>query len=120
MMRHMMTYIAKLGLVLTLFVALTGAGVAHRTQMPVMDDGLAAYLAAGGSLADLCGDGDVEGGSHGCAACHLVAGAVLPAVASSFCLLPAHQYTPLPDAQLHFHAHLAADPSRPVRAPPVV
>lgn len=120
MTTRLITYFAKLGLVFALFVALTGAGLAHRAAPPEMDEGLAAYLAAGGSLSDLCGDADIDGAVPGCAACHLVSGAVLPPVITATHLLQVARSGPAFAPRNINHAVFATDPSRPVRAPPFV
>lgn len=70
---------SKLLVVLALICALAGSGFAHRVAEPSGEPALAAYVLAGGSLAELCGD--VDGPRHdilqSCEACRLVNSAVL-------------------------------------------
>jgi hypothetical protein len=71
-------------LVVVLTVALGAIGFGHRgASLP--DPAYAAYLAAGGSAGDLCGDGHApaghETGAKGCEACRLAAAMALPAPA---------------------------------------
>ena len=74
--------LARLTLVLALGTALAAAGPAHRGMDPADDGGLAAYLAAGGSLSDICGDVDGHGAVD-CPACHLVKAMDLPPVVAT-------------------------------------
>ncbi len=112
----------RLSVVLALLVALTGSAWAHRAPAQPIDPGLRAYIAAGGLLSDICGPGG--GATHSaaakCDACRLVDTLALPAVTGP-CRAIAD--TPRP---VHVSAETAAemaalsDPSRLVRAPPLV
>lgn len=70
-MKHTRHLFARLSLVLALLVALTSAGLAHRFMPADADETLTAYLAAGGSYADICGDVDHRA-MQSCDACRLV------------------------------------------------
>jgi len=120
-MRHSIDQFTKLCLTIAVLVAMTSVGFAHRVASPDVDEGLLAYVQAGGSLDDLCGGADF-GAGHGetCDACRLVDGAVVPlagidAVAQ---ISPSQQQT---QNNTPFAAFAQAlNPSCPVRAPPVV
>lgn len=59
MSRTLFTRFGSLGLTCVLLVSLVMSGVAHKLQAPsdTLDPAVEAYLAAGGSLADICGTG---------------------------------------------------------------
>jgi hypothetical protein len=113
---------ARLMIVLALFVAMASSGLAHRFTSGADTESLNAYLAAGGTYADICADDGMGGHSAGqtCDACRLVDSAALPFVAASCAathavILAANAaFLALPPSAF------APDPSRPVRAPPVV
>ncbi|KAJ55728.1 hypothetical protein ACMU_13660 [Actibacterium mucosum KCTC 23349] len=82
---HQIAMIAK-GLFLALFVvAVSLAGGTHRISLTQQDPEIAAYVAAGGSIHDLCLglDSDEAAIASGCPFCILAAGAVLPAITHS-------------------------------------
>ncbi|KJZ19624.1 hypothetical protein [Loktanella sp. S4079] len=80
-MRFAKQFWAKLTITLALLVALGGVGLA-KPQQPISADAIA-YLMAGGSWEDLCGNTDGPDLHGHCPACHLVAAAVLPAAFST-------------------------------------
>jgi len=114
--------LARLMIVFALFVAMASSGLAHRFESRAATESLNAYLAAGGTYADICADDGFGGHGVGqtCNACRLVDSVALPPVGAS-CVAP-HSVV------LATHSALAAlpqpwfvpDPSRPVRAPPMV
>lgn len=121
MKRFMSHFALRLGLVAILSLGLATLGFAHRTANHA-DSDLAAFLDAGGTLADLCQDAtpgplQVE---TGCDACRLIAAAHAPGPV----LVPAN--SGFADLVQHgCHGDLRAeqtayDPSRAVRAPPLV
>lgn len=79
-MRFLVIYKSKFLVVFALICALASSGFAHRFVSKPLDPALTTYVAAGGSLADICGD--IKGPSHQntqtCEACRLVNAAVLP------------------------------------------
>lgn len=113
---------ARLMIVFALFVAMASSGSAHRFASASDTENLNAFLAAGGTYADICADDGLGGHNAGqtCDACRLVDGAALPPVTATcaathavilaanaaFAALPPPAFVP--------------DPSRPVRAPPLV
>lgn len=111
---------SKLMVVFALICAMATTSFAHRFVSQSLDPALAAYVAAGGSVEDICGY--TEGSSHqnvpSCEACRLVNAAVLPdhdpACIAPFCKLAlvrvAVQETELRSARL--------DLSRAARGPP--
>ncbi|SEN02142.1 hypothetical protein SAMN04488003_1086 [Loktanella fryxellensis] len=84
----------RLALVLVLTCAMGLSGLAHRFSAPTpQDPSIAAFLAAGGTLADLCGvplDADHPAGTGrgGCDVCRLVAGMALPVPTPAATRLP--------------------------------
>ena len=113
---------ARLMIAVALFVAMASSSLAHRFASGSDTENLNAYLAAGGTYADICDDGGLGGRNAGqsCDACRLVDGAALPPLAASCAVTHA--------VILATNAAFAAlrppafvpDPSRPVRAPPLV
>ena len=107
----------RLTLVAILLVALGTSGFAHRF-VPA-DDALTAYVAAGGSYADICADAGIDGATQSCDACRLVDTAAVP-IADRSCTAVVDRVQ-----RLVFTASRALDPAsgfdptRPVRAPPV-
>ncbi|MEO1640241.1 MAG: hypothetical protein AAFU41_13460 [Pseudomonadota bacterium] len=118
-MRSAVIPFAKLLTVLAVLIALTGTGFAHRAAGPDLDDSLQDYLAAGGSLADLCLDASGNPLGETCDACRLADTAATPCSADV-------RSTPISASFLVFlpsggqpHSE-ALDPTHPARAPPVV
>ena len=120
MMRYAVLSLRRLMLLAVLTVALVAPGFAHRVPS-TSDASLAAYMLAGGEIADLCGDLDGDGlPDHAdCPACHIAGGADLPPAILT-----------LRDADLAFVAQVTAprescavravlDPARGLRAPPL-
>ncbi|MEM8536502.1 MAG: hypothetical protein AAGF56_01435 [Pseudomonadota bacterium] len=102
-----------------LLLATTVSAVAHRAIPEQPDDDLIGYLAAGGTIADLCGDTDAHHLARACDACRIVDHAMVPggATQTAFtCQLPAR--LALPDAPAF--QRLIGDPARTARAPPFV
>ena len=106
-------------LALILALVLAGTGAAHRpVERPGAAAALAEFLAAGGSLEDLChvAGGEGHGPAHGlieCPACMLQKAAALIAMAEG--VRPA----PMERAEIIAFAHGQPDaPSRPVFLPP--
>lgn len=114
--------LARLMIALALFVAMASSGLGHRFVSGADTANLNAYLAAGGTYADICADDGLGGHNAGqtCDACRLVDSAALPPVAASC----AAAYGVILAATTRFVAlpplAFVPDPSRPVRAPPVV
>ena len=72
-----LTALMRLSLVFALAVALAGSGIAHRAPVAPVDEDIRAYLLAGGSYADVCGETDGLG-LETCQVCLLIASAGLP------------------------------------------
>ncbi|QYX56884.1 hypothetical protein K1T73_00230 [Roseovarius sp. SCSIO 43702] len=74
---------------LTVVLGFALTGFAHRVGASDTDPGLAAYLDAGGSLAEICGDvgSDDHAKSQICEACRLVGAAILPVPADALARL---------------------------------
>lgn len=109
---------------LTLGLALTGVGAAHRpVDHPEQRAALAAFVAAGGSLADLCHDAGDHGGDHAmpeCPACTLTGAVVLPAVAEVALPVPVLAQRGLWPAQVAAFRSTLHTTLPPARGPPVV
>ena len=119
-----LSWLLRAVMALTLALGLAGAGAAHRPmERPEAAVALAAFVAAGGSLADLCHDAGESGhGGHAkieCPACVLQK--CMAALAASTTVAPA----PLRLSETVFPAggprHVALRPDRlpPARGPPV-
>ncbi|QIE45810.1 hypothetical protein G5B38_09885 [Pseudohalocynthiibacter aestuariivivens] len=103
-----------------LCVALAAIGFAHRGTSAPRDPGLLAYLSAGGTLSDICGD--VRGGKgtagQGCEACRLTGAAILPEMASVLNETYLRPRGKRISAQYVYAPHVDLDLSRLTRAPP--
>ncbi|NBE07920.1 hypothetical protein [Paragemmobacter ruber] len=109
---------------LTLALGLAGAGAAHRPlERPEAAAALAAFVAAGGSLADLCHEGSETGhGDHGqieCPACVLQKGMAALAATARVLPAPMRLVETLGPAVGRNHADLRSSHRPPVRGPPV-
>lgn len=108
-------------LVALLTVALGAVSFAHR-GMSLPDPGFSAYLVAGGSADDLCGDhgapDEHDSAAKTCEACRLIAAIALPEMARAPAprLRPARDLAPVPQPQ-HPPARIA-HAAPPTRAPP--
>ncbi|WP_131802255.1 hypothetical protein [Yoonia tamlensis] len=118
-MRRKFGIISRLLTALALFVALGVAGLSGPAKQPVLADDVIAYLAAGGSFADLCGDTTDPSriGAH-CPACHLITFAVLPAAKVGAPQMLATNYQRLVAVAQNIAQDQALDPVRLSRAPP--
>ena len=112
----------KLLLVAALLVAMGSVGFAHRPSVPEMNPELLAYLEAGGSLSDICGDlgEDERGGAEHCEACRLLSSFHLPPPAP--CLIARAQWChePVATAREIVPVTRAFDHCRPTRGSPLV
>ncbi|MGH1413599.1 MAG: hypothetical protein ACRBB0_08895 [Pelagimonas sp.] len=65
---------------IALIFAMVASGFAHSGARTGVSDDLAAYVAAGGWLGDICGDVDDPKGTQGqkCEACRLIGAALVP------------------------------------------
>ncbi len=121
-MQSALLYRSKILVVLALLCALAGTGFAHRIAGPEHDPALAAYVQAGGSLADLCADDEApqRDMANGCESCRLVGAAVLPAHETGAVTEMGGRPVPdVPDDQDHGKS-ARLDQSRPARAPPAI
>ncbi|WP_162617532.1 hypothetical protein [Yoonia maritima] len=105
---------------MALFIALAAAGVSTVAKKPALTADLAAYLAAGGSFSDLCGDttDPSKAAFTHCAACHLIAAVVLPSVCHGPPLVVAGDYDKLIAVAQNIRNAQRLDPARLSRAPP--
>ncbi|WP_281991180.1 hypothetical protein [Sulfitobacter geojensis] len=103
-----------------LILAVALSGFAHRGGQAALSPDLAAYVAAGGALADLCGGpGEQEGGpSQKCEACRQIGAAVIPhSVRCAPAILNGETRTLTFVAKRLHHAR-PLDPAQLTRAPP--
>jgi Na+/H+-dicarboxylate symporter len=109
---------------LTLGLALAGVGAAHRpVERPGDAAALAAFVAAGGSVADLCHDAGDHGGHPArmeCPACTLTGAVVLPQIAAVALPVPVLAQRGLWPAQVVAFLSSSFTPVPPARGPPVV
>lgn len=109
------------GLVLLLLViALVAVGFAHRAPSQT-ENAVTSLLLAGGSLADLCGDGDPGGAPHHgeCLACQITAGADLPPASGTPVALFLAKLANVPVPRLHLVVPASTDPAHRPQGPPV-
>lgn len=103
-------------------VALAGTGFAHRVIAQDVDESLLSYLAAGGILAELCGES--EKGTHGlgqsCDACRLVDSVLLPKSTQGLAGSLGGQLATCHISPTQTHVSVVQNAEHPVRAPPVV
>ena len=101
---------------------LASSGFAHRVAPIAVDESLTAYLAAGGSLSELCVDTGEDGAAvaQSCDACRLVDSVALPVAASGCADAGRRVLATLGGFDTSAPAPAVFDPARPARAPPVV
>lgn len=85
-----------------------------------MSPELAIYVAAGGSLADICGGSDEQGSAYGqkCEACRLIGAVLVPRNCHGVPLLISDQTRVLTFVAKRLHHTRQLDPTRLTRAPP--
>ena len=112
----------RLILVAALLVAMGSVGFAHRSSVPEMDAELLAYLEAGGSLSDICGDlgEDGPGGAERCEACRLLSAFHLPPPAPCLIARAQWHHEPAAAAREIVPVSRVFDHCRPPRGSPVV
>ena len=119
MKRRLSFPVFRLTVVLALVVALVGTSWAHRGPSVEITEDVLAYVAAGGSLEDICAsEGSAEFAHQTCDACRLVD--AVSFAGAAVCPLPravlAEAVVGLPEApQTYPSIH---DPVRQSRAPP--
>ncbi|MCG3267772.1 hypothetical protein [Yoonia sp. I 8.24] len=119
-MRRGFDIISRLLTTFVLLLALGAGGLSAPVKQPTLTDDVIAYLAAGGSFSDLCGnttDPSKASGGH-CPACHLIAAAVLPDALTSAPITLPGDYTRLVATAQNMRNAQSLDPARLSRAPP--
>jgi hypothetical protein len=103
-----------------LIFALVGAGFAHTSMQPAMSPELAEFVAAGGSLADICGSSGEQDGARGakCEACRLMNASLIPRNCHAAPLTYTTQTRVLAFVAIQLHNKQPLDPARLTRAPP--
>jgi hypothetical protein len=119
-MRSRFGTISRLVTTFVLFVALGAAGMSAPIKQPAPTDDVLAYLAAGGSFADLCGDttDPSKATVAHCPSCHLLTAAVLPDVHLGPAIELPGDYTRLVAVAQNIRITQALDPACLSRAPP--
>jgi predicted metal-binding membrane protein len=108
----------RLSVVLALVVALVASAWAHRGPSVALSDEVLAYVAAGGSLDDLCTDGNGEVAHETCDACRLVDTVSLAGVADCASQLATVAATGMDLPAVTPVVLSVLDPARLSRAPP--
>lgn len=119
-MKRALQSIWQFGLLTFLVLTLVGAGVFHTGARSSVPSELAAYVAAGGALTDICGDmpeGD-ESGQFRCETCRLIGVALVPSALYSAALVCGVRTLRLQHVATQIHYAKPLDPSRLSRAPP--
>ena len=114
-----LAFLSRLTMICALVVALIGSAWAHRADTSAMTDDLLAYVASGGSLADICGDGGPTNHTQTCDACRLVDTVSLARV----CVAPdqdAYAQLLVQPTEGNQHAPSAASHEHAARAPPAL
>lgn len=121
-MRKTASYLSRLFAVIAVTLAMATSGFAHRVAAHEMDPALIAFVQAGGSLNELCGDLTDTQHNDGqlCEACRLYASISVPPVAFSVAAILNGRMIALTAAAVDIPITAVIDQSRPVRAPPVV
>lgn len=103
-----------------LIIALAASGFAHASPRMAFSADLLAYVAAGGSLDDLCGTAGEQDGARTqkCEACRLVGVAILPRDCHGIPVRLSDQTFKLSFVAKRLHQTRPLDPSRLTRAPP--
>ncbi|MFS4583535.1 hypothetical protein [Phaeobacter sp. C3_T13_0] len=119
-MRFAVHILPRLAMVLALALAMASTGFAHSYDRAEDSPEYAAFLAAGGTLSDLCGDiSDPEHTSFAnCDACRLVAAALIPSYPVTPGMCSVQRPTVGAAVIVLLRKALLRDPSRPTRAPP--
>lgn len=112
--------IFRLLISLALVVALATSGLGHRVSAQPQSPELASYIAAGGTLADLCGGQDGQPGlfASDCEACRLVNAAILNPPCTGAALVLSEPARKLSFVAKTIQNTRPADPARQPRAPP--
>lgn len=105
--------------VCAILIALTAVGFAHRLDRGAASPELAAYVAAGGDLADLCGT-DGQGGKLGssCDACRIVDATVILRTTCGTTTAHTLRTQNFAFVATEVHRRHPHDPARLTRAPP--
>lgn len=116
----MLSTFCKLLTPLALIFAMAVSGFAHKTMQPSLSPGFAAYVAAGGSLADICGGSGEQDGAQGqkCEACRLIGAALVPRNCHGIALKLSDQTRIFTFIAKRLHHTRPLDPARLTRAPP--
>ncbi len=121
-MRSLAVTFFRFYLLFAVTVALVAVGFAHRTAQPPLSPELAAYVAIGGAIDDICGavDGEENATIVDCEACRLTDATSLP---HRFCIALTkrnHKTVVLGFVARKIADSRGLDPARLVRAPPQV
>lgn len=105
---------------LALIFAMGASGFAHGGARAPISPDLAAYVAAGGLLADICGGSGEQDSATGqkCEACRLIGAALVPQNCPGIPVLVTDQTQVLSFVAKQIHRTHPLDPARLTRAPP--
>lgn len=110
----------RLWLIALLSIALVATAFAHK--IPTASDlALDAYVLAGGSMADLCGDGDGDGAMahRDCQACSIIGTAMLPDAPQAVTRVNYAYVATIVAPRAARAIRTVLDPARAMRAPPL-
>lgn len=114
--------ICKFLTAIALMFALVSSGFAHTGYRSAMSADLAAYVAAGGALNDICGGSGEQNSTVGqkCEACRLIGAALVPRACVAVPMILTDQTRVLSFVAKRLHHDRPLDPTRLTRAPPQV
>lgn len=118
-MKSRLALSARLFVVFALTIAMATSGFAHKVVTGQFDESIQDYVAAGGSLDDLCGELGLTTGQS-CDACRLVDQVDVPTAQDVFRGCIDVTVASRSVAAQRLVVPSVTDPARPVRAPPVV
>lgn len=105
---------------IVLIATLVGTGLAHTKHETPLSPDLIAFVASGGSLADICGDFDGQTDSQGqnCEACRIGGTMILPPNCAGVSLVSSDAIRSMLFVAKRIHRTRPIDSTRLTRAPP--
>jgi hypothetical protein len=121
-MGNMLSTLCKFFISFALIFAMAASGFAHSSARKALSPELAAYVAAGGSLADICGRSDEQDKANGqrCEVCRLIGAVIVPRNCHGAPLSVSDHTRIFAFVAKRLHRTHPLDPTRLTRAPPKV
>lgn len=112
--------LCKLLTSVALIFAMVSSGFAHTGLRPALSPDITAYVAAGGSLSDICGSIGEQDGTYSqkCEACRLMDTALAPRFCHALPMVLSDQTRVLAFVAKRLYHSRPLDPTRLTRAPP--